>query len=105
MTPEGKKLQLFPGYFNLEYLIKKPTCFKGSPSCINIIITNRKEYFKKTCILVKILDYSSFEDIFINALNIHAPIKTKIIRANNHEFMAKALRIAIMTRSTIIFIF
>ena len=47
MTPEDKKLQLFAGYFNLEHLIKKPTCFEGSPSCINIIITNRKEYLKK----------------------------------------------------------
>ena len=27
------------------------------------------------------------------------PVKTKIIRANNQEFMAKALRKAIMTRS------
>ena len=34
--------------------------------------------------LIKILDYSSFEDIFMNVLNTHAPVKTKIIRANNH---------------------
>ena len=27
-----------------------------------------------------------------------APIKTKIVRANNHEFMTKALQKAIMTR-------
>ena len=27
MTPEDKILQLFAGYFNLEHLIKKPTCF------------------------------------------------------------------------------
>ena len=39
------------------------------------------------------------EDIFINALNTHAPVKTKIIRANNHEFMTKALPKAIMARS------
>ena len=48
---------------------------------------------------IKILDYSSFENIFINVLNTHAPVKTKIIRANNQEFMAKALPKAIMTRS------
>ena len=34
--------------------------------------------------LINILDYSSFEDIFMNVLNTHAPVKTKIIRANNH---------------------
>ena len=148
MIPEDLKLQPFAKSFKLEHLIKKPTCFKGSPSCIDLIIINRKAYYKKRCILetgisdfhkltavslksqilktlpkrklqrdykaldensfnndlrskldsIKILDYSSFEDIFINFLNTHAP-KTKIIRANNHEFMTKALRKALITRS------
>ena len=48
---------------------------------------------------VKILDCSSFEDIFISVVNNHVPVKTKIIRANNYEFMTKNLRKAIMTRS------
>ena len=35
---------------------------------------------------MKILDYSSFEDIFINnVLNTRAPVKTKLLRANNHN--------------------
>ena len=38
------------------------------------------------------LDYSLFENTFIDVLNTHAPIKTKILRA-------KPLRKAIMTRS------
>ena len=126
-------------------MIKTPTCFKESPSCIGAITTNRKAYFKKACTLEtgisdfrkltavslkpqalkvppkrklyrnykafdensfnsdlktkldssKILDYSSFEDIFINVLNT---VKTKIIRANNHEFVTKVLRKAIMTK-------
>ena len=42
--------------------------------------------------VIKILDYSSFEDTLINVLNTHTPVKTKIIKANNHEFMTKALR-------------
>ena len=139
MNPEDKNVQLFVDSFKLEHLTKKPTCFKGSPFCIDLIIRNRiSKYFKNTCILetgitdkltalclksqiskaplkrklyrdykafdenyfnnnlktkldsVKIQDYSSFKDIFINVLNTHA---------NNHEFMAKALRKAIMTRS------
>ena len=48
--------------------------------------------------LIKILDYSSFEDIFIKVLNTHAT-KTKIIRANLQELMTKAFWEAIMTRS------
>ena len=141
MTPEDS--------FNLEHLIKTPTCFKGSPSYIDLIITNRKTYFKKVEILetqildfhkltavisksqiskapskrklyrdnkefvensfnndlktkldsVKILDCSSFEDIFIYVLNTHAPVKAKTIRANNQEFLTKALWKEIMTRS------
>ena len=149
ITPEDRNLQLSAESFNLEHLIKKPTCFKGSPSCIDLIIANRKAYFKKACILlesgisdfhklttvslksqilkappnrklyrdykafdensfnndlktkldsVKILDYSSFEDIFINVLNTDTPVKTKIIRASNHKFMAKAFRKAIIIR-------
>ena len=149
LTLEDKNSQLFADSFNLEYLTKKPTCFKGSPSCIDPIMTNRKAYFKKAGVLetgisdflkltavsiksqilkappkrklakdykafdensfnndlktkldsIKILDYSSFEDIFINVPNTHAPVKTKMIRASNHEFMTKALRKAIMKRS------
>ena len=125
-------MQLFADSFNLEHLIKKPTCFKGSASCIDLIITNRKAYFKKTCILEtgisdfhkltavslksQILkappkrniyrDYKAFDeknyfplkDIFIKVLNTHAPVKTKILRANKHRFMTRTLQIAIMTR-------
>ena len=45
------------------------------------------------------LDYPLFESIFINVLNTHAPVTTKEVRANSHQFMTKALRKAIMTRS------
>ena len=47
MTPEDKNLQLFADPFNLEHLIRKPACFKGSPPCIDLIITNRKSIFQK----------------------------------------------------------
>ena len=46
-----------------------------------------------------VVDQYSFEDIFINTLNTYVSIKTKIIRANNKQFMTKALRKAIITRS------
>ena len=139
MTPEYKKLQHFTDAFSLEHLINETTCFKGSPSCINLIITYRKSYFKNTCVTVpgisdlhkltavslksqilkapppkKIktyrnyktfdeyrfsedlkskldsvekLDYPLFETIFINVLNTHAPVTTKLVRENNHQFI------------------
>ena len=45
------------------------------------------------------LGYPLFESIFIGVLNTHAPATTKKVRANNHQFMTKALRKAITTRS------
>ena len=38
-------------------------------------------------------------DIFLNMLNIHAPLKTKFVRPNNAPFVTKNLRKHIMTRS------
>ena len=52
MTLEEKNLQHFIDTFSLEHLINEPTYFKGSPSCIDHIITNRKSYFKNTCVAV-----------------------------------------------------
>ena len=49
MTPEDKNLQHFIDTFSLEHLINDPTCFKGRPSCIDLIIPNKKSYFKNTC--------------------------------------------------------
>ena len=49
MTPEDKNLQHFIDTFSLEHLINDPTCLKGRPSCIDLIITNKKSYFKNTC--------------------------------------------------------
>ena len=43
--------------------------------------------------------YSCFQNIFIELLNKHAPIKKKIMRFNNNPFMSKALRKTIMQRS------
>ena len=43
--------------------------------------------------------YKSFERIFLNALDIYAPLKTKMLRFNESAFMTKKLRKEIMTIS------
>ena len=43
--------------------------------------------------------YEEFEIIFLSTLNLHAPLKTKLIRANHAPYMTKPLRKAIMKRS------
>ena len=46
-----------------------------------------------------ILGYAHFEQIFLMVLEKHAPMKQKIVRANDKPFMTKVLRKAIMRRS------
>ena len=43
--------------------------------------------------------YNSFDDTFNTVLDKHAPIKTKLLRANHKPYVTKAMRKAIMKRS------
>ena len=45
------------------------------------------------------MTYDEFKNVFMDALNNHAPIKEKIIRGNNAPFMNKTLSKAFMIRS------
>ena len=44
-------------------------------------------------------DYESFENTFLEVLNIHAPHKKKVVRANQKPYVTKQFRKAIMRRS------
>ena len=46
-----------------------------------------------------IINYSKFEQIFLQALNKHDPPKKKVLRANDKPYMTKIVRKAIMSRS------
>ena len=46
----------------------------------------------------QINEYKHFEQIFLEVLNTHAPIKKKLFRANHVPYKTKALRKAIMKR-------
>ena len=43
-------------------------------------------------------DYDAFEDMFLSTLNLHAPLKKKIIRGNHAPYMNRQLRKAMMKR-------
>ena len=45
------------------------------------------------------LDYDNFENVFIEILNLHAPLKTKLIRGNDRPHVDYTLRKEIMKRS------
>ena len=52
MTIENKNLEDFMNSFVLQCLIKKPTCFQSkNPSCIDLILTNKKDLFKSSNVL------------------------------------------------------
>ena len=56
----------------------------------------------KNCLKNEIVDnYSKFEEIFLEILNKHAPLKKKVLRANEKPYMTKTLRKAIMRRSAL----
>ena len=46
-----------------------------------------------------VLGYAHFEQIFLMVLEKHAPVKQRVVRANDKPFMTKVLRKAIMRRS------
>ena len=48
LEPHDKRLGYFLNSNNLVNLVKTNTCFKGSGSCIDLILTNRKYSFKNT---------------------------------------------------------
>ena len=146
-------LRNFCDTYNLDNLIKEPTCFKNllNPSTIDLILTNRHRRFhnsiaietglsdhhKLTITVMKSyfhnqgpitisyrdyknfnqdlfrnellrllfnrnhsgINYGIFEEIVVSLLNQHAPLKKRLIRANNSPFMNKALSKAVMNRS------
>ena len=148
---ENKHLADFTTLFNLESLIKPPTCLQFSkPTCIDLILTNNKELFKNsktfevgisdhylltlTSLRIQFIkgnpkkkkfyrDYKSFnfksfnndldgllkaennmnyptsQNIFLQVLNTHPPVRRKVQRFNNNHFMTKQLRKAVMRPS------
>ena len=59
MTAENTKMEQLINTFSLERLITTPTCFRSvTPTCIDLILTNYKQYFMKSQTLVTgISDY------------------------------------------------
>ena len=45
------------------------------------------------------MNYDQFPDIFLNVLNMHAPLKQNTVRGNQSPFMTKELSRAILSRS------
>ena len=47
LTVENKIIEVFMITFDMECLIKKPTCFQSvKPNCVDLILTNKRKLFK-----------------------------------------------------------
>ena len=51
--------------------------------------------------LIGVSNYLEFLTIYLRVLNIYVPMKMKFVRANQAPYMTKALRKAIMIRSSL----
>ena len=61
--------------------------------------SNFKAELRSEIELNQISDYNNFENVFLRVLEKHAPLKKKLVRANEAPYIAKTLRKAIMRRS------
>ena len=78
MTSEDKNLHNFTDTLSLEHLINEPTCFKGSPRCIDLLITNRKSIFENTCVSVTgISDFHKLTAVSLKYQILKTPPKIK----------------------------
>ena len=85
LTVENKNLDFFMNTFDLECLIKKPTCFQSTiPSCADLILANRKEFFKNSNVLD--LGISDHHSLIVTALQsqlVKGNAKAKLYRDYN----------------------
>ena len=80
LTINNKSLENFMTTFDQECLIKKPTCFQSSnPTCIDLILTIKKEFFKKTDVIeVEISDHHYLIITALKSLPLKRNAKTKL---------------------------
>ena len=85
MTIENKNPEAFMNSFGLECLIKKPTCFQSkNPSCIDLILTNKKDLFKNSNVLeVGISEHHSLIITTLKNQLVKGNAKTKLYRDYN----------------------
>ena len=85
LTVENKNLGVIMNICDLECLIKKLTCFQcTSPKCIDLILTNEKEFFKNSNVVeVEISDHHSLILRALRSSSIKGNAKTKLHRDYN----------------------
>ena len=79
-------MQMFCGTYNLESLVKDPTCFKNidNPSCIDLILTNKPLYFQNTRVVD--IGLSDFHRLTVTMMKASFTKQTpKILNYRNYK--------------------
>ena len=72
--PCDEPIETFCGSYNLHNLVKEETCFKGSPKCYDLILTNCKHNFQNTFAVTT--GFSDFHKMTVTVL------KTEFVKAD-----------------------
>ncbi len=72
--PCDEPIETFCGSYNLYNLVKEETCFKGSPKCYDLILTNCKHNFQNTFAVTT--GFSDFHKMTVTVL------KTEFVKAD-----------------------
>ena len=94
-------------FHKMAVTVMKTTFPKAQPKIIyyrdykNFDLYNFRTDLREQLSKVVEKDYFHFELTFLRVLEAHAPMKKKVLRANDKPYMTKALRKAIMRRSTL----
>ena len=94
-------------FHKMVVTVMKTTFPKAQPKIIyyrdykNFDLYNFRTDLREELRKVDEKDYFHFEYTFLKVLELHAPMKQKVLRANDKPYMTKALRKAIMRRSSL----
>ena len=94
-------------FHKMVVTVMKTTFPKAEPKIIyyrdykNFDLYNFRTDLRQELSKISEKDYMHFEITFLKVLEQHAPMKKKVLRANNKPYMTKSLRKAIMRRSTL----
>ena len=92
-------------FYKLVLTVLKTSTIKSKPQKItyrrykNFDSVRFNDELKYVIVKEKITSYTKSDEMFLRILNQHAPLKSKLLRANHTSYISKPLRKAIMKRS------
>ena len=82
--------------FNFQQLPPKKIFYRDYKKFDSVLF---KEELESNLNANRVYEYNIFETIFLSLLNKHAPMKQKLVRANQSPYLTKSLRKAMMKRT------